>query len=325
MIYRNPNSRRENYFRKVYDDPAFCGILSRKNQVPQFPFLIDVEITNHCNLKCIFCAHQLMQREKGFMADDIFFKVVNDCAAYGVPIRLIRWGEPFLHPRIIQYVEYAKAAGIGVHITNNGLVVRKAQIDELIRMELDSIIFSFQGTSPQAYALLRNNKGYDRVREMIRYLVKRRGEREKPYLHVSCTVTDETKDQIDEFVALWVNIVDSVGIGHTNLSRLSAEAIKDPGRRELVTCLKRGESIRKVHPPCTEIYQKLSVNYDGSVSCCCSDYDNFMVVGTLKEQTLEAIWNHSEELKMFRYLLDKERHCCLNLCSTCYQTYERFK
>lgn len=123
MMFVNPNSDRQNPFRQIYDNKYFKNILKYKDKLPEFPFIVDVELTNHCNLRCIFCGQQAMTREKGYMSEEIFKKIVDECAEYSTPIRMIRWGEPFLHPKIFEFCEYAKSKGLWVHITTNGLLL----------------------------------------------------------------------------------------------------------------------------------------------------------------------------------------------------------
>jgi radical SAM protein with 4Fe4S-binding SPASM domain len=88
--------------------------------------------------------------------------------------------------------------------------------------------------------------------------------------------------------------------------------------------LKKQESIKKEYRACTEVYQKMGINWDGKVTACCADYDEFLLVGDLADSSISDIWQNSEELKAIRLLLDKMKHWSLNLCSRCYQTYDEF-
>lgn len=324
MMYRNPNSKRENPFRKIYDNELFKNILQHKDELPNFPFIVDVELTNCCNLKCIFCGQQAMTRKKGFISEQVLKKVVDECSNYNTPLRFIRWGEPFLHPKIIDFCRYVKSRGISLHITNNGLKLKESDMKSLIELKVDSIIFSFQGATKKQYEVMRNNNMYDKLKLNILKFVELRGDKEKPFIHISSTMTDETEKEINNFVSYWGNIVDSVGIGKTNLSRLTYHQIKSFEIIDKLNVLRKQETIRKIYRPCTEVYQKLSIDWDGKISCCCGDYDNFLTVGDINKSTIFDVWNNSVELKLFRGLLDKNLHKSLNLCSTCYHAYEEF-
>ena len=195
---------------------------------------------------------------------------------------------------------------------------------EIVDIGVDSLIFSFQGATKEQYELMRNNNQYDKLKANVLKMVEIREDNEKPFIHISATMTNELKEEIDNFIDYWGGIVDSVDVGKTNLSRLNSHQIisfETIGKLEL---LKKQETIKKCYKPCTEVYQKLSVDWDGKVTCCCGDFDNFLVVGDVNQTTLSDIWNNSRELKIFRELLDKNMHKSLTLCSTCYHTYDEF-
>lgn len=319
--YYNPNSKRKNIFRAIYDDSHFKNVLNEKDPLPGFPFLVDIEITNHCNLKCVFCGRHLMTRKKGYISEGLFKKVVDECDRHATPVRFIRWGESFLHPQIMSFIAYVKIEkSIPLHITTNGLCLDEVKLRQLVDLKLDSIVFSFQGATPKEYGIMRNNNRYEELKANILKLVQIRGNKKQPYIQISTTVMDEPDNEISNFVNYWGSIVDFIRVGKTNLAYVH---LLQDGRTEVVRKLKKlakRETIKEVYIPCKEVYQKLSVNYDGSVSACCTDFDNTMVVGDLKSYSLEEIWNGSPSLKAFRILLDNMQHSSLTLCRLCYPT-----
>jgi len=319
MHYFNINSKRINPFWELYRSKNFTNA-----EPVDFPYLVDIEVSNHCNLKCIFCGQQTMQRKKGYMKMDILQRIVKECTIRNTPIRMIRWGEPFLHPRVIKFIEYIKENNLPLHITTNGLAFKEHYLEDLVNLELDSIIFSFQGATKEQYELMRNNHRYEELKQNILKLIELRGNHEKPFIHISSTMTNETPSVINQFVQEWINKVDSVGIGKTHLSRLSISQIKSFENIKKLNYLQQQETIEKEYLPCTEVHQKLSVDWDGKVSCCCWDWDNFLTVGDVNKQSLYDIWNHSEDLKTFRKLIDAKKFNSLTLCSTCYHTYKEF-
>ena len=324
MLFKNPNSTRENPFNRIYRDEKFSNILQNKENLLNFPYFVDVELTNHCNLQCIFCGQQAMYRHKGFMSKELLKKIVDECAQFNTPLRFIRWGEPFLHPKIIDFCRYIKSKNLPLHITNNGLAIKEEQMKSLVDLKVDSIIFSFQGATKEQYEIMRNNNRYDELKKNILKMVEFRGNNQKPFIHISSTMTDESKEQIEEFVSFWGNIVDSVGVGKTNLSKLQLNQVKSSDARNNLENLRKKETIKKEYKPCPDIYQKIGIDWDGKVTCCSGDFDNFLVIGDLKDSPIQDIWNNSKELKTFRELLNKNMHKSLTLCSTCYHTYEKF-
>lgn len=324
MIFKNKNSSRLNPFDKLYRDENFQNVLKNKDNLPQYPFLVDIELTNCCNLKCLFCAQQAMDRKTGFMSDETFKKVIDECEQNNIPVRFVRWGEPFLHKNIQSFIKYVKSKNLPLHITTNGLVLTDEHIKAVIDNEVDSIIFSFQGVTKEEYELMRNNNQYETLKANILKMVEMRGDKLKPFIHISNTITDEKEEDIKSFIDYLGNVVDSIGLGKTNLSFISLEDIKNIEVAKKIKKLKEKETIKKIQRPCNEIYQRLSINFDGTVSCCCADYNDFLLVGDLNQQSLHSIWNDSNELKFFRSMLDKSKHKSLTLCKNCFDTYEEF-
>lgn len=86
---------------------------------------IYIEITNICNLKCSFCAFN--NREKKFMTFNNFKKVLSKIKGFTDYIYLHVMGEPLLHPKINQFIDYAVNEGFKVNITTNGYLIKKIE------------------------------------------------------------------------------------------------------------------------------------------------------------------------------------------------------
>jgi len=265
--------------------------------VPDFPRMMDIELTNLCNYTCQMCpvGNGKMKRKQGYMSGNVFQKIINELCPHRTPVRFIRWGEPLLHPQLLQFVKIAKCAGLLTHINSNGFFVDDNFISEIIKIPLDSIKFSFQGTNAKGYERMRQTDFFAGLVSVIKELYLRRNHRQSPYINIGTTVTTETPEQIKSFKEQMGKIADSVWIGKT---------------AEL-------ETTNKCHSElCPEVFDKLSVNWDGLVTACCGDWDNMMLVGDVKEQTLEQIWK-DKPIQHFRQMLADMRHGELDLCRRC--------
>jgi hypothetical protein len=58
---------------------------------PPFPVMLDVELTNHCNFCCRMCETGLgtSARKKGWMKDEAFQKILDDCGEARPALRFI--------------------------------------------------------------------------------------------------------------------------------------------------------------------------------------------------------------------------------------------
>jgi len=89
------------------------------------PDIVQIESTNLCNAKCVFCPRDEMHRQQGVMDMALFQKIVDECAALGVThVRVHNYGEPFLDRQLVEKVRYAKSKGVYI-LFNTGRNVSK--------------------------------------------------------------------------------------------------------------------------------------------------------------------------------------------------------
>jgi MoaA/NifB/PqqE/SkfB family radical SAM enzyme len=305
-VYLNP-------WKKIYQSPQVVN--PYRTGSPRFALYIDVEATNHCNMKCLFCVRQQMSRPKGFMDIRLFREICKQAKRYGAQgIRFSRWGEPLLHPGILGMIETAKKSGLLTYLATNGLLCDKKTSEGLMRSGLDCLNFSMQGVSEREYNALRNNRAYSRLKENIVNFALLR-EREKtgsPFLRISTTITNEKASEINRFRNDWARFVDEVGIGYTWFKRLRDKS-------KVFPWLRRAQPL-PTRFRCFEVMYKLNIDWDGMVTACCLDYDRQLSLGRMQEASLLAFWQ-SPQLKALRSLLLEKRQDLFLLCSTCELNY----
>ena len=71
-------------------------------------------------------------------------------------VKLIWRGEPLLHPKVKELIQYAKESGIiEVIINTNGTNLNTKKANELIDSGLDQLIYSFDGGTKETYEKMR--------------------------------------------------------------------------------------------------------------------------------------------------------------------------
>ncbi|MFH1140028.1 MAG: radical SAM protein [Pseudomonadota bacterium] len=105
----------------IYRDP---GWLRDYDPPRDFPFWVNIEPTNLCNLDCIFCSRQLSRGPKGFMSDETLDKIIAETAENPpAALRAAGWGEPLLHPEFTEHVRRIKRAGLKLKVYTNGTLL----------------------------------------------------------------------------------------------------------------------------------------------------------------------------------------------------------
>lgn len=288
------------------------------------PRYLDVELTNLCNFNCCFCptGTKAMQRIKGYMPENVVQALIENIHKYQIPgVRFIRWGEPTIHPQYIEIMKRVKEAGARIHMNTNGIKLDQDQIRQLIDMELDSIKFSFQGADQGTYNEMREGGDYDRLLQIVRDMYLLRGDRLYPYIQISTTLTGESAQQIENFKNDIGAYCDYYNIGYTQLNHLNVDDMKiDEAEKDKIRKLQEHEKLNHEYlEVCPEAFDKLSVNWNGDVTLCCSDYDNFLIIGNILDMDLKQLFN-SHAANQYRDLIEKKQYGRIKCCSTCYQT-----
>lgn len=314
---------RTNPFSPLYDACNAADSKRKLAELPAFPRIIDVEMTNLCNFRCLMCptGNFSQQRAKGFMEDAVFDRILDDIDGHAVGLRFIRWGEPLMHPNLITFLNKAKKKGALLHLNTNGSHLTEELAQSLLQVPIDSLKFSFQGVDRKSYAEMRNIDFFDGLVEKIELLNKVRGDLPTPFIQISTTVTYETPEQILAFHEKFAPLADMVNVGSTSFDWLDLKAVRlRPHELEMLEKLKNMQSVERVHPECPEVFDKLSINWDGKVTACCMDSDDLMVIGDLHESSLGEIWQ-SEKMNHYRRVLANMGHDTLPLCANCWDTH----
>jgi radical SAM protein with 4Fe4S-binding SPASM domain len=312
---------RTNPLKPIYEVCNQGNSVRKFENLPGFPAYLDLELTNTCNFRCLMCptGNLTQRRNTGFMEDSVYYKILDEIKEHKTPIRFIRWGEPTSHPKLVEFIRAAKEFGVICHLNTNGSLLDEQKIDELLRIPLDSIKFSLQGVDRKSYREMRNIDFFDELMNTIKLFYKKRGECEFPFIHVSTTVTYETLEQIGKFREKSSEFSDLVTVGKTVLEgRIHMDEVRlGDKEKEVLKHLISQESLTREHPECPEVFDKLSINWDGTLTACCTDYDNKMLLGDIRTSPIKKVW-HSKKLDEYRTILAEMRHDELDLCKHCF-------
>jgi radical SAM protein with 4Fe4S-binding SPASM domain len=275
-----------------------------KKQRMKFPILIDLEATNSCNMNCIFCSRQIMTRKISFLSITNFKKIIDEMKLHQpTSIRIVGWGEPTLNKDIVFFIKYASKNNILNHLTTNGLLMDKNLSKDLLDAGLNKIKFSFQGLNEISYNSMRksnqNNNLYNKITKNIEDFISIRNEN-KYNCHIQIGVSilknENNKEQIDKFYNYWIEKVDSIwGLGDPQKYNdepvfTSFNRIKDKKPQ----LYKEGRA--NIKSVCFEPYNKLSIGSEGDIKACCSDFNGYLTLGNIKNNTISDIWD-GEKLK----------------------------
>ena len=247
-----------------------------RDRAPRLPDIVQIESTNLCNAKCVFCPRDEMHRRQGVMDFELYRKVVDEAAALGIThVREHNYGEPFLDKQLVEKVRYAKAKGIKeVGMISNGSLITEDIARGMIEAGLDAINISVDASGKEVFESTRVHLEYDTVIGNIKTLVRLKKEygRSHPKLILSFVRQNNSADE-QAFIAEWRQVADKIHVTDLHNWAGTLNATSD------------------VRFPCYRLWQTFTVLWDGRVSMCCADFDGRHIFGDLRTQTMAEVWN----------------------------------
>lgn len=294
-------------YNRLYDKKIRKSI---KKLSKKYPWGVDIGTTNLCNAECIMCPHSKLKK-MGTMDMKLYRKIIDNCEKLKIKnITLSFFGEPFLDREIIEKIKYAKEKEMIVGFYSNASLLNEELANKIVNSGLDGITISFDGYSKETYEKIRKNLKFDVVKKNILNLIKtmRKMKRNTPKISLVLVELEENKGEIKKIYSEWKDKVDSINI--INM-RNWANDIQKEGTKESFHFNKKMK--RK---PCALIWQKMVVDWDGDIVLCCDDWNHSTVLGNLKKQTIEEVWE-GEKLKKIREAHVRGEFLKIPLCSQC--------
>ena len=310
------HSINEKKYRKLEEKNAVQGYWEyRKNwekfpkeHIVEMPLNIDIELTNYCNLKCIMCPATIYKyRNKGYMREELYKKIIDEASLLKVPaVKLIWRGESLLHPKIIEFIKYAKSKGIiDVLLNTNATLLTKEMSEKLINAGLDKLFFSFDSPYKEKYEKIRKGAKYEKVVKNIRdfFEIRTRMESNTPITRVGMVKMDQDEKEMSDFIEMFEPFVDCVA--YTDAFYVK-ENIRDLSNNQYISsefC-------------CPMPWQRLVISWQGKCYPCCRDEKELYCVGDVNTESINNIWK-SEKMNQLRNQHMKGEWNKLEVCRIC--------
>jgi len=247
-----------------------------RDRAPRMPEIVQIESTNICNAKCVFCPRDEMHRRQGVMSMELFRKIVDECAELGIThVRMHNYGEAFIDRKLVEKVRYAKQRGIKeVGMISNGSLITEPVARGMLEAGLDAINISVDAAGKEVFEATRVGLKYDKVIANIERIVRLRREmgRRRPKLILSFVRQNNSADE-QAFIEHWSTVADKIHVTdlHNWAGTLNTES--------------------DVNYPCYRPWLTFTVLWDGRVSLCCADFDGKTILGDLNTHSIAEIWN----------------------------------
>jgi len=281
------------------------------------PAIVNVEITNLCNLACCFCATGLQRtgRPKGKMAAQVFRRIVDELPG-STQLLLAGFGEPFMHEGLEEFMELVATAGKSARMdlyTNLG-VAPEERMRRLCGQPFRSLIVSLDAITRETYLALKGRDEFDQVWENLRIIAdERRRRRARHAVVVQMVVTRRNDHERQAFIEAIrrLQLIPRLKRLNTHSAELTEAVATDLEVPGLTRYAQRGYSRR-----CDWVWGGLQCYWNGDVSVCCQDPLGRHIYGNVGQMSLRELLNTAPARCEFRrqYFADPGR---IAICRRC--------
>ena len=271
------------------------------------PFLIYIDPSSMCNFQCKFCpsGHKDLIKRTGYskkvMGLDLFKKIIRDLNQFDNPIKVLRMnkiGEPFLNKNLSEMIACAKKSGCVEYIdlATNGSLLSNDRIVKVIGAGLDRLNISIEGVNDEQYQKFAGIKiKFDALVDTIKWLYAHKGNCE---ITIKIPGNYTTQKEKKRFLEIFGNYCDRIFIEEI-------APIWPFFDIEAYSGISVGKSKGQYKQPlnakniCTYIFYSMAINADGTVSACCPDWEQKLIIGDVRKQSCKQIW-HSPVMNALR-------------------------
>lgn len=262
-----------------------------------------LELTSKCNLRCGMCPLPVLRRPYEDMEWPLVERAEREIHGAGLRLKwLHEMGEPLLYSRIDDAIRLFPEASI----STNGLVLTEEVGAKLLASPLKRLRISVDSVNPKIYPVLRTGGDFDRLVELTRkFLVQAKGHPMRIEIQKM-----RSRMTLDETVEDFRRLFDLRKYPNARVIERTCEAFDVNEETDL-----HGKFYGCVQGA---FFTWVIIFADGRVTHCCYDAHGDQVVGDLKTQSLQEMFE-SPRFAAMQAAFDRRDFSQLPRCGECFK------
>jgi len=279
-----------------------------------FPMMIVISTVYPCNFGCPNCPYSegnsnlrdVYRKDGGdYLPEPLWNKIALEAGNYGAWLRCTGGGEPIMHPRMTEMIEFAKKAGCRVWLNTNGSLfgpgkLRREKLERIIQAKADLIEFSMDAADARTYDLVRppiggssknpESRWEKQVSNVVDAIRIRNSSKSPTRIVVSVIRQKIIEGKIDDVVKFWIDLgVDEVitrkFLSWDDNTSINLENSADVGLYQI-----SGKE-NKVEP-CVWPFERLNIDTLGRVALCGQDisFRTAKLFPNANDVSIKEIW-----------------------------------
>lgn len=273
-----------------------------------YPKVIEIQFHNKCNSNCLICPYKDMNYNYDNMSNELFLKFLNEIDEKRL-VRLIPYlnNEPFLDANFLDKLEIIRERfkKIEIEISSNVSVIKEVDLKRLVKLDITELRLSVFGYTENTYRKMMPGLNHDITFEKLKIISK--------YMKNTKTIVSVVMIDNDEIPEIeFKQMKDLCKKLHFNFERWGfldrSNNVKYKSNnvfnKNVCTC-EQNRPIERMH-----------ILSDGRVIFCCQDWSHSLVVGNIKNNTIDEIWNSDIYNDVREALYDKSKTSPM-ICQKC--------
>ena len=289
------------FYRYRYD------VFPKINRADEFPPCLQIEPASICNYRCVFCYQtdtELTNPKNGhmgLMSLDLFKSVVDQAQGMCEAVTLASRGEPLICPDIDDMLAYVSGKFLALKINTNAWFLDERKSHSILQAGVNTLVFSADAAAEPLYSELRVNGSLDRVVASIEQFqdIRMRHYPDSRLISRVSGVRYSPGQDMDDMQEFWGGLVDQVAFVDYN----PWENTYQRSHNDIAT-------------PCSDLWRRMFVWFDGMINPCDVDYLSILTVGNANDEHLSEVWSGDKYEALRRAHLDNQRSS-VSPCNRC--------
>ncbi|GAB3066761.1 radical SAM/SPASM domain-containing protein [Micromonospora schwarzwaldensis] len=274
-------------------------------QAGRLPKIEQIELTNRCPYTCKMCPRTFeMDRGLGDMSLELFDSIMRQVSGSTTFCALHHFGESLLHKGVGEAIAIALGHGVRTGLSCNPPSLLPARAEAVLKAGIANMVLSLDSLDPEVYKSIRGRAArLDVADRNLRELVRMRDE---GGYDTNLTLQMISMHANGNEAARFLAYCEELGVDRGVVIRLERWDFEDDLVAELGEHTSPGYT-----EPCTRPWNSVAILWDGRVVPCCHDYNGEMVLGDLRQESLEEIWAKPVSREF------RERNTEMAICAKC--------
>lgn len=316
-------ARHISYYLKLNSHILLRGVPLKELLVLKYPFqladaaqppLLSIDITDACDLECVYCNNPLFPNPRTMMSEDTFAALLANLDRHHLNRIRIGGGEPTLHPRMHSMLQELAKRTKYLSLVTNGQWKDHRMEQDLLSSGVDLIEISVDAGGAKVYEASRRKANYRLLLYNLKSLRRLRDKtKSKTLIKMRLMLRPSTKHLERQETRFFGHYADCV---------LPQWLLKHP-ESDYAEDVFVQESIAEHYiPECVIPFKDLQIRPDGKIPLCpakgCAiDPQDRIFIGDVKTDDLIEVWN-CQMLKDIRAAHRHRQKEKLGICLNCH-------